>query len=84
MPRCFSESRPWWYTALKGDEATSGIGLKPLPKRSARQRLTQPADATLVPRQARTEQVGRVFKVYDERRTEVSPSGKECWQKPVR
>ena len=56
--------------------ATSGIGLydpsgyskKPLPKRSARQGLTQLADATLVPKQARREQV---LGILDLPRTEV-------------
>ena len=58
--------------------ATTGIGAerrtarKPLPKRPARQGLTPPADATLVPRQARGEQVARDPGTA---RTEV---GREC------
>ena len=61
-----------------------------------RQGLTPPADATLVPKQARGEQVARdpgpaarrgwgsVCPVMRRRRTEVSPSGTACWQRPVR
>ena len=82
---------PFWALVLY-----VGYSQKPLPKRSARQGLTPPADATLVPRQARGEQVARdpgpartevgecVSGVCDEERTEVSPLGKACWQVSVR
>ena len=55
-----------WSTAREGMSATttSGIGLygaqqEALAKKSARQGLTPPADATLVLRHARGEQVAR-------------------------
>ena len=66
-----------------------------MPKRFAKQGLTHLADATLVPLQARREQLSRdpglraqwlgecVSETSDGHCTEVSPLGKACWHRPV-